>query len=214
VRQTLVAALPVALAIAVFGTIYGATVAPLIGADFAVLASLIIFSGSLQFALASLLITGAPPSAILITAVTLNLRHLLLGAALRPRLPGEPLQRAALAWFMIDESAGLALATRADATLTLLVTGVLAYVSWTLGTWVGTLGAALTGLRGISEAVFPVLFVGLAAISATRRHLLVRAGAAGGITLALALLWPQWRGVAPAIAALLVALPAHREAPA
>lgn len=212
-RQSLVAALPVALAIAVFGTIYGATAAPLVGAGPAVLASLIIFSGSLQFALASLLVTAAPLSAILITAVTLNLRHLLLGAALRPRLPGSPLRRAALAWFMIDESAGLALATRADASLILLVTGVLAYVSWTLGTWVGTLGAALTELRGISEAVFPVLFVGLAAISANRGHLLVRAGAAAAIALALALLWPPWRGVAPAIAALLVALPPHRGEP-
>ncbi|MGH2453817.1 MAG: AzlC family ABC transporter permease [bacterium] len=210
-RQTFFVAIPVALAIAVFGTIYGATVAPLIGSGVAVLASLIIFSGSLQFALASLLATGAPVSAIMMTAVTLNLRHLLLGAALRPRVPGSILRRAALAWFLIDESAGLALATRGDATLTLLVTGVLAYGSWALGTAVGTIGAALTGLRGISEGVFPVLFVGLAAISATRPQLLVRAGAAALIAFAVAVLWPQARGLGPAIAALLVAIPGRGE---
>jgi len=211
VRQTLAAAVPVALAIAVFGTIYGATVAPLMGGGFAVLASMIIFSGSLQFALAGLLVSGAPVSATVITALTLNLRHILLGAALRPRVPGSPCGRAALAWFLIDESAGLALAARGDATQTLLVTGFLAYLSWIIGTAVGTLGAALTGLRGISEAVFPVLFVGLAAISATRRHVMARAGVAVLIAFAVASWWPQGRGLAPAIAALLVALPGRGE---
>ena len=206
-RQTLVAALPAALAIAVFGTIYGATAGPLIGAGFAVLSSAVIFSGALQFALAGLLLAGAPASAILATAVTLNVRHLLLGAALRPRLMGAPLRRAGLAWFLIDESVGLALGTRGDAARILLATGVLCYLSWVLGTAAGVLGAALTELAAISAAVFPVLFVGLAAVSVTRRDVMVRAGAAALIAFSLARLWPQGRGLAPVLAAILVALP-------
>ncbi len=206
-RQTLIAALPVALAIAVFGTIFGATAAPLIGAGFAVLSSLIIFSGSLQFALVGLLLAGAPLSAILLTALTLNVRHLLLGAALRPRLTGSALRRAGLAWFLIDESFGLAMTTRRDAGLTLLATGFLFGLAWVLGTAAGTLGAALTGLQAISEALFPVLFVGLAIMAAHRRDLMLRAAAAALLAFVLARLWPQGRGLAPVLAALLVALP-------
>jgi len=214
VRPTLVAALPVALAIAVFGTIFGATAAPLIGAGAAVLCSVVIFSGSLQFALVGLLAAGAPLSAILVTAVTLNLRHLLLGAALRPRLAGSALRRAGLAWFLLDESVGLALTPGRDAAPTLLATGLLFGFSWVGGTAAGTLGAALTGLQAISGALFPILFVGLTATSATRRDLIVRAGAAALIALAVARLWPQARGLAPVLAALVAALPGRGKEPA
>lgn len=213
-RQTLAAAVPVALAIAVFGTIFGAIATPLIGAGFAVLASVVIFSGSLQFALIGLLAADAPLSAVLITAITLNVRHLLLGAAIRPRLGGSALRRAGLGWFLIDESVGLTLTTDQDAARTLLATGLLFGLSWVMGTAAGTLGAALTGLQGISEAIFPVLFVGLAAISATRRDLLVRGGVAALIVIAVARLWPQGRGLGPVLAALLVALPGRGNEPA
>jgi hypothetical protein len=55
--------------------------------------------------------------------------------------------------------------------------------------------------------MFPVLFIGLAAIAATRRDLLLRAVAAVALTLVLSVFMPWARGLAPVLAAVIVALP-------
>jgi predicted branched-subunit amino acid permease len=62
-------------------------------------------------------------------------------------------------------------------------------------------------VEGAAGAVFPVLFIGLAALAATRRSTIVRAVAAAGLTAALALAVPDLRMVAPVIASVVVALP-------
>ncbi len=204
--QILAAAAPLALAIAVFGTIYGAAARPLLGAWKTIVSSAVIFSGALQFAVVGLLLAGASAAAMLLTAVVLNLRHVLLGAALRPSLRTTPLRRAGLAWWLIDETAGLALTTKSP-TATLMVGGLLCYSAWVAGTALGVVGGALTSLRGVATAVFPVLFVGLAVIAAERRDLVLRSVLAAAVTVALGIAFPAARGVLPAIVAVVVSLP-------
>src|SRR5918999_3047766 len=97
-----------AAAIFVFGVIYGSLARPLMGIGYTMLSSLFIFSGAVQFTIAALLSAGAGAGALVAGSVTLNLRNLLLGAVLRPRIDQGRLQRAGLAWFLVDESAGLA----------------------------------------------------------------------------------------------------------
>ena len=196
-----------AAAIFVFGVIYGSLARPLMGIGYTMLSSLFIFSGAVQFTIAALLSAGAGAGALVAGSVTLNLRNLLLGAVLRPRIDQGPVQRAGLAWFLVDESAGLALASGADAARTLLTAGITFYLTWQAGTLLGVLGASVGGVRTAAEAVFPVLFIGLAALACSSRSIAVRALIAAGLTAAAAVVWPGGRAVAAIVAAVAVALP-------
>ncbi len=204
-RAAIVTGIAPAFAIFVFGTIYGATVGPQVGDDRTLLASVIVFSGALQFATARLLAEGASIPVILVAGALLNIRHVLLGAALRPRIEGSRVRRAALAWFMIDEAAGLALAAE-RAALVLFVTGAMGYLAWIAGTGLGLYGAELAELEDVADAVFPVLFTGLAAMSVRHRSDAVRTVAAAGITVVVAFVVPAARPILPAAAAAAVSL--------
>jgi predicted branched-subunit amino acid permease len=206
-RAVLAGAAAPAAAIVVFGAIYGSLAGPVMGAGATMLSSLLIFSGTVQFTVAALLSAGAGAGAVIAGSVTLNLRNLLLGAVLRPRIARGPLQRAGLAWFLVDESAGLALASEEDAARTLLMSGAAFYLAWQAGTVLGLLGASVEGVRSAAEAVFPVLFIGLAAVSCSSRSMALRAAVAAGLSAGAALVWPGGRGVAAVIAAIAVALP-------
>jgi predicted branched-subunit amino acid permease len=206
-RSIVVTALPAAAAIVVFGTLYGAAARPLLGAPLTIASSVFIFSGALQFAIIGLLAAGAGAPALLLTATTLNLRHVVMGAVLRPHVGGSRLRRAGLAFVLLDETFGFAVATREDAERTLLISGIVCHVAWQVGTLTGVLGAGLSGVEGLAEAIFPVLFVSLAALAATTSTLVVRAVAAAGLTALVAFTLPEVRSLAPVIAGVLVALP-------
>ena len=155
--------IPIFLAIGVFGTLYGAAAQPHFGTWLTMVSSIVIFSGTVQFTMIGLLAAGAGPLAVVWAIFVVNVRNFALGGALRPHLTGSTWQRVAVSWFLIDETVGLALATGGDADSTLLRSGVIAYVAWVGGTMVGVIGGATLGLEALAGAVFPVLFVGLAA---------------------------------------------------
>lgn len=210
-RGLLVAAAAPAAAIFVFGVIYGSLARPLMGASATMLSSLLIFSGSVQFTVVGLLAAGAGAAALIGGAATLNLRNVALGAVLRSRIDRPRGQRLGLAWFLTDEAVGLALVPGVDATRTLLVSGALFYVVWQLGTAVGLLGASVEAVRSAAEAVFPVLFIGLAALTCASLSVAVRALVAAVATAGALLLWPGTRGVAAVVAAIAVAIPGRAE---
>ena len=210
-RSTLLAALPPAAAIFVFGVIYGSLSRPLIGEAETILSSLVIFSGSVQFTIVAFLSAGAGVGALLAGALTLNLRNLVLGAVLRPRVKGSPLRRAALSWFLTDEAAGLAIASDEDATPILVIAGGMFYLAWLAGTIVGVVGASAEGVRSIAESVFPVLFIGLSALACTSRSIALRALVAASATAVVAFVWPGAAGVAAVLASIAVALPGGDE---
>jgi predicted branched-subunit amino acid permease len=200
-------AVPIGIAIAVFGAIYGAAAGPVLGVPGTLASSLLIFSGSLQFATLGLAAGGAGAIAILLTALALNMRHLVLAALLRSQVRVGTMRRVGLAWFLTDESFGLAYAARGHVARTLLFAGLVCYVSWQIGTVIGLLGTTLAPLAGMAEAMFPVLFIGLAAVTARSLGLAVRAGVAGLLVLAIAALLPELQTVAPVLVAVAVALP-------
>jgi 4-azaleucine resistance transporter AzlC len=216
-RSVLVMALPAAAAIGIFGTLYGAAARPFLGVPLTLLSSIIVFSGSLQFAMVAVLAAGAGTIPVLLAACVLNLRHLVLGAVMRPRIEAGLLRRALLAFFLVDETFGFAVAAgdaqpredRAAVTeRTMLATGLVCYVAWIVGTVIGLLGGGLPGVERVAGAVFPVLFIGLAAMATGTRSQLVRAVTAAALTIAIGLAWPDGRMIAPVIAGVLVALPA------
>jgi predicted branched-subunit amino acid permease len=206
-RRTILAALPPAAAIAVFGVVYGSLAKPLMGTTTTILSSLLIFSGSVQFTIVALLTSGAGSAALLAGATTLNLRNLVLGAVLRPRISGGPLRRAMAGWFLTDEAAGLALMSTRDASRVLIVSGSMFYVSWQIGTALGVLGASLETLSETAASVFPVLFVGLAAAVCPSWSVAARACAAAVIAGVAAWLWPGSQGIAAVVAAIAVSIP-------
>jgi branched chain amino acid efflux pump len=210
VREVLATAAPLAAAIGVFGTIYGAAARAVAGPAEIILSSLLIFSGAVQFASVGLLLERAAPIAVLMTAAMLNARNLVLGAALRPRIRASRARRAFLGWWLLDETAGLALASKESVERVLLLAGIFCYSTWVVGTTLGVLGASLVSLEGLAEAVFPVLFVGLAALSAVDRAGALRAGIAAVATLLLVIVVPSMRDVAPVLAALVVSFPEAR----
>jgi predicted branched-subunit amino acid permease len=218
-RSIVATILPAVAAIAVFGALYGAGARPILGAPLTIASSLLIFSGSLQFALVALLTAGAAAPALLLTAATLNLRHLVLGAVLRPRLGGSRRRRAALAFFLLDETFGFAVAAgdaaeRAGqpagraAERMLLVSGIACHLAWQTGTVIGILGAGNPAIAGVAGAIFPVLFIGLAALACRTRSHAVRALGAAALTAGLAFALPDLRALAPVVASVAVALPA------
>ena len=205
-RSVVLTMLPLAFAIFVFGAIYGVLARPLAGPWLTMLSSAIIFSGSCQFAIAGLGAAASPLSVIAL-AMTLNMRHILLGAVLRPRISGSRWRRAILAWFLLDESFGLATSTEGEAGRTLLVSGLMGYCAWQLGTLVGIAGGSLASFEDVASAAFPVLFIGLGAAMASSKDRWIRAGIAAVATAGIALAAPGLRGIAPVLSAIAVALP-------
>ncbi len=202
----------------VFGALYGAAAQPLLGTIATLATSAFIFSGALQFAIVSLLSSGAAAPALVLTAGTLNLRHIVLGAVLRTRMSGSRARRAALAFVLLDETFGFAVAAanegaqnvssrnvRMERALT--VSGAICYLAWQAGTLLGVVGAGLSGIERAAEAIFPVLFIGLGALVATTRRSLLSAIVAAALTALIAILVPAARSLAPVAAGLLVALP-------
>jgi branched chain amino acid efflux pump len=208
--------LPAAAAVAVFGSLYGAAARVYLGVPLTLASSVLVYSGALQFALVALLGAGATLLPLLLTTVVLNLRHLVLGAALRSRFESGPLRRAMLAFFLVDETFGFAIAAGnsveprlvgATSERTLLVAGLTLWMAWLVGTVVGVLGGGLAAVERAAGAIFPVLFIGLASLAVTRPSHVARALAATVLTAAVAVLLPDLRMLAPVIAGVLVALP-------
>ncbi len=210
-RATLLAAVPLVAAIGLFGVLFGAGARPVFGPTLTLATSAFVFSGAVQFSVAGLALGGASPLALVAAAALVNARNLALGAVLRPHLRVSAVRRAGLAWFLLDETVGLALTRRDRAAWTLVTAGTACYLVWFAGTVVGVLGGnVVPGLADLASAVFPVLFVGLAALAATSATLVPRALAAAALTVVLAAVWPSGRALAPVIAAVVVALPGER----
>jgi predicted branched-subunit amino acid permease len=200
----LTASLPVAAAIGIFGLVYGAAATPVMGATFTIVSSLILFSGAAQFTMVGLLAAGATPAGVLGAVAMLALRHLPLGAVLQPKLSSSRMHRVLVSLFLTDETTGLALTLDHPAERTIAVSGGLAYTTWVMGTIAGVAGGTLAVVEPLAAALFPVLFVGLAALTATTRSDAVRAVLAGAAALSLLLVWPG-AGALGAIAVAIVA---------
>lgn len=206
-RDIVLAAFSTGLAIAVYGVVFGVVAAPAWGPWTAILGSALISSGSVQFTAAELAAQGGSAGAIVASAAILNTRNVVLGAVLRSRMRARLLRRAGVAFFMDDESFGLAVASARSTAKVVLGAGAIFFVAWVGGTALGAFaGAGPVRLTDAASAMFPVLFVGMAAISVEDRAGVFRTLAAGIGALALVYAFPSVRDFVPVAAALTVAL--------
>lgn len=200
-----VAALPIIAAIGVFGVLYGATARPVLGLPLTVLSAAVMFSGAAQFTAIGLLAAGASPVAVLVAVTALALRHVPLGVLLRPRLRGGTTSRMTTGLFLLDETVGLALVRPEPAERVLTTVGGLAYLISLLGVIAGAFGVSVAAVEPLADVLFPVLFVGLAALTVRGRGDLMRGLAAGACALVVALAWPAAGAVGAVVVAVLVA---------
>jgi branched chain amino acid efflux pump len=164
----------------------------------AVLMSGLVFAGAAQFIALGLWATPLPALSIVVTTLIVNLRHLMMGAALRPWFSSLPAPKAyGSVFFMTDETWALMMREHAagmrDAAF-MVGSGLVLFVSWVGATATGMLiGATLQeaelaawGLDFVFTAVFLALLVGLW----KGRSDILPWAAAAGVALATYLLLP------------------------
>jgi len=190
VLPLLVAAIPFALVLGTLAAQKGLSPLEVL------LMSALVFAGGAQFVAIGMWETPAPVLAIVLATAAVNLRHVLMGAALAPRIAHlGPWVRRGFVAVHADETWATALRRSARTPLTggyLLGAVVPFYLNWPLWCWVGSLAGDLLGdpTRWGMDFVFPAVFV--------------------------VLLVGLWRGrpsVAPVVVGAAVALLAHTTLP-
>jgi 4-azaleucine resistance transporter AzlC len=207
-RRGAVTAIPLAIAVGLFGVSFGVLSATSggIGAVPAVIMSVTTFAGSAQFAAASVLAGGGQPFTAIVAALLLNARYLPIGVSVARYLPGGPVRRFFQAQLVVDES--WAIAARGEGRFDphrLVGAGVVLWLAWVVGTIVGVIGGEALGdpaALGL-DAAFPALFLALLAGQLGTRRSVTVAVLGGGIAIILVPFTPP--GV-PIIAAGLAAL--------
>jgi len=171
--------LPMQLGVVPFGLIYGVLavqsgMSPLA----AQLASMIVFAGSAQLVIAQMLAGGGTPLAIFLTAVILNVRHVLYSASLGPHVGRLPRRwRLLLAYLLTDEAYAVAIGRyveSADAPPQpderhwhYLGAGLTLWTFWNASTLFGvSFGAQLSPAWGLDFAI-PLTFLALLVPSLT-----------------------------------------------
>jgi 4-azaleucine resistance transporter AzlC len=177
------------------------------------LMSLLLYAGSAQFISAGMLSAGAGPAAIIPTVAIVNLRHLLLSAALAPSLRRLPLwQSLTIGAELTDETFAVASAAwagrEAESARWFWGLNIAAQSTWILATVLGGLLGSLVGDIGRLGLDFalPAMFAGLLILGLQGRPQpgLGAAVAAGAGVLAVGLtLWLG--GTAPVILATVIA---------
>ena len=152
------AALPVALSCVPFGIAYGAIASQSMAPWQGWFMSVVVFAGTAQFVTASMLQQGSAYLPILVTALLVNLRLVLLSAAVSPhvrRAPGalQPL----VAHMLTDESFAVSMAefeSRPGSAWFVVGAGLAVFVLWQVATLTGLLfGSSLPQGLGLEYAL-------------------------------------------------------------
>ena len=137
-------ALPIAVGVATYGLVFG-ILSRQVGLTFAqaLFMSGSVFAGASQFIALEIWTWPLPVLPLVVTTFIVNLRHILMGAALRDKLCGlSRLQTLTSLFFLVDENWAFFLARwqQGDRDKSLLAgTGICIFLAWTLSTAVGCL---------------------------------------------------------------------------
>lgn len=222
------ACLPIAIGVGVYGVLFGLLARQKgLSLGAALSMSSFVFAGASQLIAMDLWGPELPVFSLVVTTFIVNLRHVLMGAALAPWLSRlSPAKAFGSVYFMTDESWAVTLGIYAkDARercggdgAVLLGSGLMVYLCWNLSTLLGHAlvqgldDPAKYGLDFAFTAVFTALLVGL---KPKRADVLPLIAATGAALLGARLLPGKWYILAGAFAGgLAAALSPAREKPA
>jgi 4-azaleucine resistance transporter AzlC len=189
--------LPVAFTVVVYASVCG-MLARQAGLSFAesTLMSGLVFSGSLQLTALGIWVFPLPVASLISTSIALNLRHLMFGAALKPRFgrfSNRQVYPSLLA--MTDENWALSISRwyrgeRDGAHL--LGGGVVVYTAWVGGNVLGYLAGSLIGnpARFALDFTATIVFAALLALMYRGKHDLLPFAVAAGVAIAADRLLP------------------------
>jgi len=204
------ASIPFVLATLVLGISFGVLARSLgWGTLSPIVFSVVAFSGSAQFAVASVLGSGGGAVPAFIAAVLLNARFGPMGVAVAPYLKGGPFRRALEGQAVIDAS--WALANRGGGRFDrefMIGATVPQGVAWIVGTAIGVLGGDFIGdpERLGLDVIFPAFFLALLAEELRGGRAVAVAIIAAALALALVPFAPPGVPVIAACAAALLGL--------
>ena len=161
-------AIPIVLGYIPVGFAYGVLAQKAgISAFNTILMSVIVYAGSAQLIAVSLIASGIAPVSIILTTFIVNLRHMLMSAALSPHLQRwrKP-ELAGFAYELTDESFALHTTRLSDVSIPKAETfavNVTAQVSWVLGTGLGIVGGKMiTEIEPLAlDYALPAMFIAL-----------------------------------------------------
>jgi 4-azaleucine resistance transporter AzlC len=160
------------------------------------LLSTVLYAGSAQFVVTGML--GSPAAGIVLTVFFLNLRHLLLAAALAPRLRAVPAWKNALLGLQLTDET-FVVASSKEAIRPAWMAG-LNLAAWSTWAAANLAGAALSGYAGDTRALgfaLPAMFAGLLVLQSKSRAGWAAGGIAAFSGIAIHSFWPgPWAIVA------------------
>lgn len=189
-RQGVRAALPVVLGYLGIGFAAG-VVERAAGMSYAeiLLLSTVLYAGSAQFVVTGML--GSPAAAIVLTVFFLNLRHLLLSAALAPALRAVPAWKNALLGLQLTDETFVVAASQPR--LSPAWMAGLNLAAWSTWAVANLAGAALSAYAGDTRALgfaLPAMFAGLLVLQLKDSSGLAAGGLAALSGVAIQSLWP------------------------
>ena len=155
--------------------------------------SIVVYAGAAQLIAVGLFVAGVAPVSIVVTTFIVNLRHLLLSAALSPYLQGwRKKDIAFFAYELTDESFAVhamqfAVGTWSKAEA--FAANITAQVSWVGGTVLGIVAGGLIGdVRPLAlDYALPAMFIALLVLQIKDRVQIAVAALSGLLALALVL---------------------------
>ena len=161
--------------------------------------SLLVYAGSSQLVAAGLFAAGAPAASIVLTTFVVNLRHLLLSAAIAPFLKRwRKDELAVFAFQLTDETFALHAArfpSGVPAKAEIFAINATAQGSWLVGTALGAaLGQVIADVEPFGlDYVLPAMFIALLVLQVEHRAQIVVALLTGALSVALLTLGvDQW----------------------
>jgi 4-azaleucine resistance transporter AzlC len=178
---------PAAIAAIPIGLLFGAVAAGKgLSTAEVVLMSTLVFAGGAQFAAIETWVHPAPVTALAFATFLINVRHVLMGASLSPKIRLSRTQELFAFYFLTDESWALAERRALDRPVTGAYWAAMAaalFVNWVGST---TLGAVLGSFLGDparlgADFAFTALFIGLVAGFGRSRVTLVTVGTSAAV---------------------------------
>jgi predicted branched-subunit amino acid permease len=156
---------PLAVGDLIDGIAFGVLAAASMGSVAPVVMSILAFSGTAQFATASVLQEHGTVATAAVAALAVNSRYLVMGLTLAPAMRGGPVRRLLQTQFLTDASWAFTQQEEEGKVERMIGAGFMSRLAWTLGTVAGVLGAAqlLAPLGGPErlglDAVYPAFFL-------------------------------------------------------